>query len=105
MNLKQRYFYRFRAKVKLVTKAWHDRPISPLDTAIYWTEFAARHPNFTFRTAAADIPLYQYLNLDIAAVFFIVFFIVYVVFKFVFSICGRKKYNKPVSANQKTKRH
>ncbi|CAH2041366.1 unnamed protein product, partial [Iphiclides podalirius] len=57
---------KFSANVKLVSKAWHDRPMPPLDTAIYWTEFAARYSNLTFRTAAADVPWYQYTNLDVA---------------------------------------
>ncbi|KAL0878883.1 hypothetical protein ABMA27_003893 [Loxostege sticticalis] len=56
----------FRDKVKLRSKAWHDRPLSPMDTAIYWIEYAARNANFTFRTPAADVPMYQYINLDIA---------------------------------------
>lgn len=40
-----------------------------MDTAIYWIEYAARNANFTFRTPAADVPMYQYINLDIALVF------------------------------------
>ncbi|XP_063828978.1 UDP-glucosyltransferase 2-like [Ostrinia nubilalis] len=58
----------FREKVKLRSKAWHDRPLSPMDAAVYWIEYAARNRNFTLRTPAADVPLYQYINLDIALV-------------------------------------
>lgn len=57
--------FRFRENVKTISKAWHDRPLSPLDTAVYWTEFAARYPNQTFRTPAADVPYYQYYSLDL----------------------------------------
>nr|XP_032518412.1 uncharacterized protein LOC116770883 [Danaus plexippus plexippus] len=56
---------KFRENVKSISKAWHDRPLSPLDTAVYWTEFAARYPNQTFRTPAADVPYYQYYSLDL----------------------------------------
>ncbi|KPJ20034.1 UDP-glucuronosyltransferase 2B15 [Papilio machaon] len=55
----------FQANVKLLSKAWHDRPKSAMDTAIHWTEFAAKYPTLTFRSPAADVPLYQYLCLDI----------------------------------------
>ncbi|CAG9583267.1 unnamed protein product [Danaus chrysippus] len=55
---------KFRENVKTISKAWHDRPLSPLDTAVYWTEFVARYPNQTFRTPAADVPYYQYYCLD-----------------------------------------
>ncbi|CAG4945804.1 unnamed protein product [Parnassius apollo] len=58
----------FRAKVKSLSQAWLDRPTSAMETAVHWTEFAARYQNFTFRSAAADVPLYQYLCLDILCV-------------------------------------
>lgn len=42
--------------------------MSPLDTAIYWVEYVARHKGAPFmRTAAVDMPLYQYLLLDVIA--------------------------------------
>ncbi|GBP49196.1 UDP-glucuronosyltransferase 2A3 [Eumeta japonica] len=59
---------KFRERVKSISKAWHDRPTPPMDAAIFWTEFTARHRNFTFRTAAADVPAYQYLQLDVYAI-------------------------------------
>ncbi|XP_049875112.1 UDP-glucosyltransferase 2-like [Pectinophora gossypiella] len=61
----------FQERVKEISKAWHDRPTSALDTAVFWTEFAARHPTLNFRTAAADSPLYQYLCLDVISVFLV----------------------------------
>ncbi|CAK1543150.1 unnamed protein product [Leptosia nina] len=59
----------FRANVKEVSKAWSDRPMKPLDTAVYWTEYVARHPNITYKPAAVNTPLYQYIYLDIVIVF------------------------------------
>ncbi|KAG7302056.1 hypothetical protein JYU34_013510 [Plutella xylostella] len=58
----------FRANVKSISRAWHDQPLSPMDSAIFWTEYAARHTNITYRTRAADVPTYQYLNLDILSI-------------------------------------
>jgi len=43
--------------------------MSPMDTAIYWTEYVIRHRGAPhMRTAGADLPLYQYLLLDVTAV-------------------------------------
>ncbi|XP_046967663.1 UDP-glucosyltransferase 2-like [Vanessa cardui] len=66
---------KFNQRVKKLSEAWHDRPISAMDSAVYWAEFAAQHHNFTFRTAAADVPLYQYLCLDILSVLIVLFLI------------------------------
>lgn len=36
-----------------------------MDSAVYWTEYAAQHKNITFKSAAVDTPFYQILGLDI----------------------------------------
>nr|XP_026493893.1 UDP-glucuronosyltransferase 2B18-like [Vanessa tameamea] len=66
---------KFNQRVKKLSEAWHDRPISAMDSAVYWAEFAAQHHNFTFRTPAADVPLYQYVCLDILSVLIVLFLI------------------------------
>ncbi|KAJ8719644.1 hypothetical protein PYW08_011819 [Mythimna loreyi] len=58
----------FRRKVKELSRIWHDRPQSAMDSAIYWTEFAARTSNYSFATPASSIPLYQYRSWDVIAV-------------------------------------
>ncbi|CAK1582726.1 unnamed protein product [Parnassius mnemosyne] len=93
---------KFRENVKLLSKAWHDRPLPPLDAAIYWTEFAARYSNFTFRTAAADVPLYQYINLDIALVYIALLLLILAGFKALVSICCLGK-SKEISRSKKIK--
>lgn len=86
---------KFRAHVKRLSKLWNDRPHSAMDTAIYWTEFAARNGNFTFRTRAADVPLYQYLCLDIVLVLgFIGFISLYTVKKVLSKMFCVKKAKK-----------
>nr|QBK47175.1 UDP-glycosyltransferase UGT42H1 [Chilo suppressalis] len=79
----------FRERVRQLSKAWHDRPLSPLDTAVYWTEYTARNANFTFRSAAADVPLYQFYNLDVAFIFVIIFVILIATCKIL--LCRPKK--------------
>lgn len=44
-----------------------DRPVKPLDLAVYWIEYVARNGRCEhFRSAALDLPWYQILMLDIA---------------------------------------
>ncbi|KAI5644504.1 UDP-glucoronosyl and UDP-glucosyl transferase domain-containing protein [Phthorimaea operculella] len=90
----------FQARAKEVSSAWHDRPQSALETAVFWTEFAARHPNMTFRTPAADVPFYQYYCLDIAAVFIGILG----GFVFLISLCRGSKKRVPETKRQKTKK-
>lgn len=35
--------YRMQKNAKRISKFWHDRPQSVIDSAIYWTEYVARH--------------------------------------------------------------
>lgn len=52
----------------------HDKPIKPLDTAMFWLEYVLRHKGAPhLRTAALELPWYQYLLLDVVA--FIAFII------------------------------
>ncbi|XP_013172990.1 PREDICTED: UDP-glucuronosyltransferase 2B2-like [Papilio xuthus] len=96
---------KFRSNVKLLSKAWHDRPMAPLDTAIYWTEFAARYSNFTYRTAAADVPLYQYLNLDIVLVFTALLILLLATLKAIVSLCCGSKRKEVPSKKVKRKKN
>ncbi|XP_060804234.1 UDP-glycosyltransferase UGT5-like [Amyelois transitella] len=64
---------KFRENVKRISRVWHDRPLSAMDSAIFWTEFAARNQNLNLRSRSADVPYYQFLCLDILFVFLSVF--------------------------------
>ncbi|XP_069681756.1 UDP-glycosyltransferase UGT5-like isoform X1 [Periplaneta americana] len=47
---------------------FRDRPLSALDTAIFWTEYVLRHKGAPhLRSAAVDLTWYQYLLLDVIA--------------------------------------
>lgn len=55
--------------VKL-SKLFNDRPLSALDSAVFWTEHVLRHKGARhMRSAAADMPLYKVLLLDVALLF------------------------------------
>lgn len=82
---------------------WHDRPMSAIDTAIYWTEFVGRHKNFTFNTAAAYVPMYQYLGLDILIVIITLLGLVFYSIKITIAAFCKSKTIK-VTLKQKSKR-
>ncbi|XP_069682304.1 UDP-glycosyltransferase UGT5-like [Periplaneta americana] len=59
----------YRENAKRMSQIYQDRPMSAMDTAIYWTEYVIRHKGAPhLRTAALDLPWYQYLLLDVLAV-------------------------------------
>jgi glucuronosyltransferase len=69
-----------------VSRAFRDRPMSPLNTAIFWTEYVIRHGGAPhMRSAALELSWYQYLLLDVIAVLFVIIaaslLTLYVIFK------------------------
>ncbi|XP_065199766.1 UDP-glucosyltransferase 2-like [Planococcus citri] len=60
---------KYRENIMKWSKIFKDRPMSPLDEAVYWTEYVIKHQGAPhLRTTAADMPLYQYLLLDVLVV-------------------------------------
>lgn len=57
---------RFTENAKRMSTIFHDRPMSALDTAVYWMEYVIRHKGaHHLRTAAVKLTWYQYLLLDV----------------------------------------
>lgn len=69
--------------MQALSRAFKDRPRSPQESVVYWTEYVIRHNGAPYlKTLGADMPLYKYLMLDIAALaLLIAIFIAYVVYK------------------------
>jgi glucuronosyltransferase len=52
--------------MKRLSAVLGDQPQTPLDRAVYWTEYVIRHKGAAhLRSAAADLSWYQYLLLDV----------------------------------------
>lgn len=63
--------YRYRQKAKELSVAFRDRPMSPMDTAVYWTEYVIRHKGAPhIQSAAVRMPWYQYYLIDVLLVIF-----------------------------------
>lgn len=56
-----------------MSSIFHDRPMSALNTAVYWVEYVIRNKGaHHLRSAAVDLTWYQYYLLDFIALFIII---------------------------------
>lgn len=69
---------------------FRDRPLSPMDTAIYWIEHVARHKGADhMRSPATNMPFYQYFLLDVIAFLAVVFLVLnYVLYRILRLVLG-----------------
>lgn len=72
-----------------------------MQTAVYWIEYAARNPDLTFRTRAADVPFYQHMYLDVAFVFLVFGTIVFLLLKVKTSFREKTSQKKQSNRNKK----
>ncbi|XP_026819752.1 UDP-glucuronosyltransferase 2B7-like isoform X2 [Rhopalosiphum maidis] len=64
---------RFTENAKRMSTIFHDRPMSALDTAVYWVEYVIRHKGaHHLRSTAVKLTWYQYLLLDVILFFIII---------------------------------
>ncbi|CAB3247304.1 unnamed protein product [Arctia plantaginis] len=96
-------------RAKLASRLWHDRMMSPLETAVYWTEYVARYqgaPNL--QPLAPKIPLYQQLQLDVLAfvglVLYIMTYVVYKILSVLCCCCCRRDEQSEYTEQRRTKR-
>ncbi|KAF6206590.1 hypothetical protein GE061_017824 [Apolygus lucorum] len=93
----------FKKNAVRVSKAFLDRPMSPLDTALYWTEYVLRHEGAPhLKSPARYLTYVEYHNVDvIAALLLIMFLVSYFMFKltksFVKLLLSLKKTKEKVS--------
>ncbi|KAF4519851.1 UDP-glycosyltransferase-08 [Ephemera danica] len=58
----------YRREARRRAAVYRDQPESPMDRAVFWTEYVLRHKGaHHLRTAAVDLPWYQLYLVDIAA--------------------------------------
>ncbi|KAK9878455.1 hypothetical protein WA026_022095 [Henosepilachna vigintioctopunctata] len=66
---------RYKKNVLRLSEEFKDRPMSPLETAVYWVEYVLRHKGAPqLKTPSIALEWYQYYLFDVFCVFF--FFIV-----------------------------
>lgn len=63
--------------IQKTSRIFCDRPMSAMDTAMYWIEYVIRHKGAPLiRSSALDLPWYKYYLLDIIATAFFGLFVV-----------------------------
>ncbi|CAH0561509.1 unnamed protein product [Brassicogethes aeneus] len=93
------YNQKYQQNAKKFSVLFKDRPMSALDTAIYWTEYVIRHKGAPhLKSQATELSWYQYFLLDVALIFLsILFFTIYVLVMFaklLLLLVGSKPKNK-----------
>ncbi|KAL7882285.1 hypothetical protein AOLI_G00091340 [Acnodon oligacanthus] len=89
----------YKEKMMKLSAIHRDRPIEPLDLAVFWTEFVMRHKGADhLRPAAHDLNWVQYHSLDVIGFLLLVLVtVLFVTFKscaFCFRRCLRKSQKK-----------
>lgn len=75
-----------------LSSLYKDRPMTPQETLIYWTEYVIRHKGAThLQSETVDMPFYQYFLLDILLFLLIILLILiwisYLILKIIFQYC------------------
>ena len=76
------------------------RPMTAQDTAAYWVEHVLKYGGEHLRTGAMDMPLYQFLMLDILLFMLVVCFLSGYILKTIFTIIWRKCLRKQSKQKQ-----
>ncbi|XP_062549717.1 UDP-glycosyltransferase UGT5-like [Armigeres subalbatus] len=67
----------YARNAKLVSERFRDKPLTPKETVVFWTEYIIRHRGaLHLRSAALDLSLFQYQLLDVYAVMFVILLVV-----------------------------
>ncbi|XP_050443855.1 UDP-glycosyltransferase UGT5-like isoform X2 [Adelges cooleyi] len=65
----------YKQKATKLSEVFRDRPMSPMETAMYWTEYVIRHKGAPhLRSPAVGMPWYQYYMIDIISMLLICVF-------------------------------
>ncbi|XP_046676894.1 UDP-glycosyltransferase UGT5-like isoform X2 [Homalodisca vitripennis] len=86
---------RYKKNAESLSKIVRDKPMAPLDSAVFWIEYVLRHPGQHLRPASALLPWYQLWLLDVATTIIIFLILVYLILyklsRYLLSCCNRKK--------------
>lgn len=95
-------FYRYTINAKTTSNIFKDRPMTPAQSVVYWTEYVIRHNGAAhLKSHSLNLTWYQYYLLDVIsfAIFliFVVYYAVYKMLKYIY------KYTSIFYQNVKTK--
>ncbi len=95
--------FRYEENAKFQSKLFKDRPLGPMETAIYWTEYVMRYGGAShLKSAAMELYWFQYIGLDIALVYLMaIISLVYLIYKCA-QLCYRVCTPKSTKESKKT---
>uniref|UniRef100_A0A0C9RNU1 UDP-glucuronosyltransferase n=1 Tax=Fopius arisanus TaxID=64838 RepID=A0A0C9RNU1_9HYME len=97
----------YMENAKALQKVWHDRPMSPVETSVWWAEYVGRGQSNQFlRTAAADLAWYQLEHLDVIGFLLLILLVVIFAFYKALIVIFRKIFppEKRVNGNSLSKK-
>ncbi|KAL4713974.1 hypothetical protein ACJJTC_005605 [Scirpophaga incertulas] len=73
----------FRMKAKEISRIFKDRPMTPLDTAIYWIEYVIRNKGAVYmKNPALDMSWIEYFMIDICGLVLLIVVMLYYLLRF-----------------------
>ncbi|XP_046662641.1 UDP-glucosyltransferase 2-like [Homalodisca vitripennis] len=102
------YNTKYRDNMRRLSLQFRDRPMTALQSAVYWTEYVIRHHGAPhLQPASVHLPFYQYLLLDVIAVLIIGFvtiiYTVYFIISLLLAALKHKNHNKRERTSTKKK--
>lgn len=90
---------KYRENAEAVAKRFHDRPMTPQEIVVFWTEYAVRHKGASFFLCAGrDLNFIQFYNVDVYCIMFAIILIIiyanYRVIRAIFRRIFKKQTNK-----------
>lgn len=70
---------KIQQNLQLAAKIFKDQPMKPKDRAVYWVEHVIKYGGEHLRAYGQDMPWYQYLMLDVMAIFVAVSVLVFAI--------------------------
>ncbi|XP_018394777.1 PREDICTED: UDP-glucuronosyltransferase 2A3-like [Cyphomyrmex costatus] len=92
----------YHKNAQRLSKAYRDRPATPMETAIWWTEYVARgNGRFYFRSDSTGLSWYQHCLIDIIIVLIIVSMVfIYILFRLIKLLLSLLRFFKRTSESQ-----
>jgi len=98
-----RTFHRYSERVKALSVQFKDQPQTPLERAVFWSEYVIRHKGAVhLRSSARELNFFQYFCIDVAAFLFTIVFVFLLVVKIVLYALFRKCCGKGRPAENKS---
>lgn len=70
--------YSFSKNAKRVSSLFHDRPITPTDSVVYWTEYLIRYSEeANIRPSSADASWTNHLMIDLGVTLIVIIFAIW----------------------------